>query len=60
MFFLCFRLGFNHIMNIVLFPKEKLQDDEDITKYKLNNNEGKVYPLLHIFYCKYFISVSFS
>ena len=51
MCFLCFRLGFNHIMKIFLSPKEKLEDDEDITKYKLNNNQGKVYSLLHIFYC---------
>ena len=36
-----------------LSPKDKLKkkrvkDDEDITKDKLNSNEGKVYPLLHI------------
>ena len=45
MCFLCFRLGFNNIMKIILSPKEKLKkktikDDED-------NNEGKVCPLLH-------------
>ena len=38
-----------------LSPKEKLKkktikDDEDITKDKRDNIEGKVHPLLHIFY----------
>ena len=46
-------LGFNNFMKIFLSPKDKLikktiKDDEDITKDKLNSNEGKVYPLLHI------------
>ena len=59
----CFRLGFKNITKIFLSLKEKLKrktikDDEDITKDKLDNNEGKVYPLLHIFYLKYLISVS--
>ena len=59
----CFRLGFNNITKIFLSLKEKLKrkwikDDEDITKDKLDNNEGKVYPLLHIFYGRYLISVS--
>ena len=53
MCFLCFRLGFNNFMKIFLSPKDKLKkktikDDEDIIKDKRNNNEGKVYPLLHI------------
>ena len=53
MCFLCFRLGFNNFMKIFLCPKDKLKkktikDDEDIIKDKRNNNEGKVYPLLHI------------
>ena len=39
--------------NFFLSPKDKLKkktikDDEDITKDKRNNNEGKVNPLLHI------------
>ena len=43
------------MMIIFLSPKEKLKkktikDDEDITKDKRDNNEGKAYPLLHIFY----------
>ena len=51
----CFRLGFNNITKIFLSLKEKLKrkrinDDVDITKDKLDNNEGKVYPLLHICY----------
>ena len=47
-------LGFNNFMKIFfLSPKDKLKkktikDEEDITKDKRNNNEGKVYPLLHI------------
>ena len=46
-------LGFNNFMKIFLSPKDKLKkktikDDEDIIKDKRNNNEGKVYPLLHI------------
>ena len=51
---------FQTFMKIFLSPKEKLKkktikDDEDITKDKRDNNEGKVYPLLHIFYWKYLI-----
>ena len=47
-------LGFNNFMKIFfLSPKDKLKkktikDEEDITKDKRNNNEGKVYLLLHI------------
>ena len=47
MCFLCFRLGLNNFMKIFLSPKEKLEkktikDDDDITKDKRDNNEGKV------------------
>ena len=61
----CFRLGFNNITKIFLSLKEKLKrkrikNDEDITKDKLDNNEGKVYPLLHIFHWKYLIFVSYA
>ena len=40
-------------MKIFFSPKDKLKkktikDDEDIIKDKRNNNEGKVYSLLHI------------
>ena len=30
--------------------RKRIKDDKDITKDKLDNNEGKVYPMLHIFY----------
>ena len=44
---------FQQLHEDFLSPKDKLKkktgkDDEDITKDKRNNNEGKVYPLLHI------------